>query len=110
MTTRNEDGSQGYCGFVVGQHVVCVDDSDGTVGLDKKIELVKGRVYTVHDINAVDFSAVAIQVVECEKTYEQEDGVYEGWFGHWRFRPLAKLKVEDFLSTKTPVDGERVPA
>ncbi|QIG74360.1 hypothetical protein EVC08_048 [Rhizobium phage RHph_N65] len=107
MNTKSSgsvQGNTGYCDFVVGQHVVCIDTSNFLLAFEPVPgqELEAGRVYTVSAIS-LDYEAVALQVAE--HPFLVEEG---GWYGHWRFRPLQKLKVEDFMQSKTPVEG--VPA
>lgn len=73
-------------------HVVCIDTSNFLI--DAEVVpgqvLEKGRVYTISAIS-IDYAAVAVQIAE-HPFMAKEDG----WYGHWRFRPLQKLKVEDF--------------
>lgn len=117
MTTRNEDGSQGYCGFVVGQHVVCIghtfaDEKARNRWIRRGVTFPDiGKVYTVRRVLLLPYSTALLldeirnPIVRC-----REAGDQEAFFRASCFRPLQKLKVEDFLSTKTPVDSERVPA
>lgn len=116
MTTRNDDRSQGYCGFVVGQHVVFKFDFPGRYKAKWEKRGVRfpsvGTVYTVRKVLiAPDSLEVALLLNEIRNPDIPTAGLrMEAFFKARRFRPLQKLKVEDFLSTKTPVDGERVPA
>jgi hypothetical protein len=105
-TASSGKGQEGttYCGFEVGQHVVLVDDSrfkDNDVILTA-IRIgctlpVKGVVYTVRDVELIrDF--VTIRLVEI---VNPPDPSPYGSHGEpqWPviyFRPLPKLRVEDF--------------
>ncbi|CAK7259117.1 MULTISPECIES: hypothetical protein [unclassified Shinella] len=116
MTTRNDIGSQGYCGFVVGQHVVFKFDFPGRYKAKWEKRGVRfpsvGTVYTVRKVLiAPKTREVALLLNEIHNPSITSAGVRtEAFFKARRFRPLQKLKVEDFLSAKTPVDGEQVPA
>jgi hypothetical protein len=80
------------CKLVVGQHAVCVDDQNFRFEQEDGQRLVKGKVYTISDINAVEFDTVCVQVAEFPWLVIQE-----GWYRHDRFKPLKPIKVEDFM-------------
>jgi hypothetical protein len=81
--------------FHVGQHVVCVDDQNYLMP-DPDFDgpqLKRGTIYTISAIaDAPHNYGVALQVEELPWTVE-----IDGWFGSWRFRPLKKLTLEDFV-------------
>lgn len=113
--------------FHVGQHVVCVEDTtrrkDGTIW--KLPNITKGRVYTVRKFGPFDkmYTFSATRVVEVRgcaprpavwleevKAHERVNphGVHfppgdDVPFSSYRFKPLTKLKVEDFM--KVEVDA-----
>lgn len=114
MTTRNDNGPQGYCGFVVGQHVVCIDNVESHVGWHARnrvpFGLVRGRVYTIARIytgdgfyRGVRGKRVNLELVELKKKPSPCAPNNNG-FAAARFRPLPKLRVEDFLAASTPKD------
>lgn len=90
-----------YCPFKIGQHVVCIDTANYLIGekVGAPEQLREGRVYTISALNAFG-SIVAVQVAELPWLVD-----IDGWYGHWRFKPLQKLKVEDFMTSDAPVDG-----
>jgi hypothetical protein len=66
-------------------------------------------VYTVRSVFTSPSGVVALYLAEIHNPLVWSSGVrLEAYFLANRFRPLKKLKVEDFLSA--PVDRERVPA
>ena len=115
MTTRNDNGPQGYCGFEVGQHVVCVDDKwHGFSGWHSRNHmptgLTKGKVYTVERVyttaaywQGAKTVVVCLSLKEAKKEPAPASPECDGWHVS-RFRPLPKLRVEDFLAASTPKD------
>jgi hypothetical protein len=113
-----QPGDTTYCNFEVGQHVVCVKEDDMPDGLeiiDPLFLPTVGKIYTVRCLELGDISKEL-----CLKFEEipDQDGVRFTWhnvtysgsvlYPARNFRPLQKLKVEDFLVAETPVDS--VPA
>jgi hypothetical protein len=87
--------------FRIGQHVVCIDDTNWSITLPGP-NPIKGNVYTIDGLNSKDFPALALTLAEFEKIYVENGVITEGWYRADRFRPLQKLKVEDFLPAKAP--------
>lgn len=121
MNTKSSGSAQdntGYCGFVVGQHVVCINDENrapaGVTVLEQLILPEKGKVYTVRAlVIGVLGRAPCLSLVEIPDQTVRIEWNGKPWFGDvifkaCDFRPLKKLKVEDFMSA--PVDGERASA
>lgn len=93
----------------IGQHVVLVDDQwksrdDCRFGV---VLPIKGTVYTVRDV----FEGVAIigpaivleEIVNPVLNYRLEGKrVRVERFAAFRFKPLAKLKIEDFIGVREP--------
>lgn len=88
-------GDSTFCGssFVVGQHVVCVDNENFLIDSPclSGQTLEKNVVYTISAIST-DYPQMAVQIAEHPFLVKED-----GWYGHWRFRPLQKLKLEDFM-------------
>ncbi len=125
MTSMDNDDRQGrttdihttYCGFQVGQHVACVrnvnDDKLPGVVLLEPVEIPSvGRVYTVA---AVSISEVGNQVcltldeIPAQRVrflYFGQPATGDILFPAKFFRPLPKLKVEDFVTTRAPATGK----
>lgn len=121
MTTRNDNDPQGYCGFEVGQHVVYLDGEPRNEyqrrmrvkwvrrGLKRP---VNGRVYTVRLVfigvtrDPSCPTPVCLLLDEIHNPPERALGgdVRELGFYAELFRPLPKLRVEDFLAASTPKD------
>ena len=96
MHSRDNNNSQPFkgadttfCGLYVGQHVVCIDNENFLI--DSPVvegqELEKNRVYTISAIST-DYIDVAVQIAEHPFLV-----AVDGWYGHWRFRPLQKLRA-----------------
>lgn len=98
-----------YSALVPGQHVVLVDDSwrprRSTRGNRWP---VRGVVYTVREAFVDPYGRVAIRLAEIVNPVlhysvnKRSVGYLELGFVARRFRPLPRLKVEDFLSTNAP--------
>lgn len=122
MTTRNDTGLQGYCGFEVGQHVLFTNDrgwaeqlraGGANSSLRKMIRPVVGKVYTIRAIYIDPHYQLPFLLLSEIRNppLEWRLGTYESGFSARRFRPLPKLRVEDFLAASTPKDVVgRVPA
>lgn len=119
MNTKSGGSAQdntGYCAFVVGQHVVCItDDFMKSSALRRKWERrgvrypSKNKVYTIRQIYLTSkYVGVLLEEIRNPLVPTRERGLIEAGFTARKFRPLPKLKVEDFLSA--PVDRERVSA
>ncbi|MDK4729364.1 hypothetical protein [Rhizobium phaseoli] len=106
----------GYCAFVVGQHVVCItDDFMKSQALRRKWERrgvrypSKNKVYTVRQVYLTSkYVGVLLEEIRNPLVPTRERGLTEAGFLARKFRPLKKLKIEDFMQSKTPVEG--VPA
>ena len=91
--------------FEIGQHVVCVDD-DYTKRVLEIFDIydgslpVRGTVYTVREVFAWGAGHVSIRLAELVnlKMPVRDFGMVEPGFNPSRFRPLKKLKVEDFMT------------
>lgn len=83
----------------IGDHVVCVDISNYLLDDDTKrnVMLEKGKVYTISAVTD-EYESFAVQVEELPWLVDED-----GWYGHWRFKPLRKLDVEDFVTQSEPV-------
>ncbi len=90
--------------FHPGQHVVCIDDKniERLFGEDTPS---KGVVYTIveHDLTTFDFPTV--ELAELGPVWIDGKGYRRFWSAD-RFRPLQKLRVEDFLNVRTPTSTE----
>jgi hypothetical protein len=98
--------------FEVGQHVVCIYDfnrnAPNVTWLYAKggSAPVKGTVYTVRDIGPyTGDGGIGIRLVEIinPELVHGDGETRESRFGASGFRPLKKLKVEDFM--KQEVDA-----
>ena len=116
MTTRNDTGLQGYCGFEVGQHVVCVAEEQfgDCVPITKPILPKVGKVYEVRRVHIGSLTSTAPgfvglllkEIPDQIITYRLDGFTRQGkaYFEAKNFRPLPKLRVEDFLAASTPKD------
>lgn len=107
--------------YHAGQHVVCVDDAN-----QRQNGLKNGTVYTVLNVrtgpNVLIYNEtgeiahiskeiiVLVRLVEVEVAYTRAgvkicSEAYNYGFRSSRFRPLKKLKVEDFCSIKIKEDA-----
>jgi hypothetical protein len=96
-----------FCGssFVVGQHVVCVNDNFcPRPGARQKWERLgvrfpkKSTIYTIRRVFISPKGATALLLDEIKNPLVPASGVYiEAYFLASRFRPLQKLKLEDFM-------------
>lgn len=107
--------------FDIGQHVVCVENSVDARGRPiggLLSELLReglvlptiGKVYTVRNTIVVKADApiglLLAEIINSDDTYGGR--IFEKAFPANWFRPLQRLRVEDFVNTEAPVDG--VPA
>lgn len=119
MNTASSRGTQeptAYCALVVGQHVACVCNNvgfDGTLHPPATINQLRGRgytlpevgtVYTVRDVCAFE-CGVTVRLAEIKNPPEAYRGrIVEGAYPHFWFRPLPRLRVEDFTNIAAPAD------
>lgn len=121
MSTPYDAGSQPtdttYCNFTVGQHVVCLktDGFDaGHVPLEPYELPQEGKVYTVRRLEIGMMKgqpSLTVKEIPEQRILLSINGSLITavlLFEACNFRPLQKLKVEDFLVAETPVDS--VPA
>lgn len=112
--TANNDTT--YCGFQVGQHVVCVRDDTDDPNVEVLSSIVrpeKGRVYTIRGVRlGVLRKVVCLRFVEIPD--QIADVLIGGELFHGdvifdaaNFRPLQKLTPEQFVTTDAPVDERR---
>lgn len=94
----------GYCPFVVGDRVVCVDagTDDGRVWLDGEAP-VERRMYTVRQIGVDVKGSVCLGLEELNRHRHSQ------FFGYWgyrasRFRPAPTISVFTELLIRVPVD------
>lgn len=122
MTSMDNDDRQGrtgdnttYCGFVVGQHVVCIREIEpgnpstaailargGSANLPKR-----GTVYTIREVRPRRRGLFLLLAELVNVSIDTCSGPYEPGFSVKRFRPLQKLKVEDFMQTRVPAPEKR---
>lgn len=94
--------------FHIGQHVVCINDTEGifdTPGIeyDPGLDgLKKDVVYTIRDLQIDDIENYLILRLEEIFRPLNADGSEPGYC-YKRFKPLQKIKVEDFM--KQEVDA-----
>lgn len=96
----------------VGQHVVCVKDFSDEMNGYRVQQLIvrgcslptKGTVYTLRTVESDATVGVGVRLEEiANPAFEWSNGITaEPGFAAHRFRPLQKLKVEDFLEVKAP--------
>lgn len=125
MNSTNNGSRQGsdtgYCGLVVGQHVVLVDDNWPPRKYSAHIKRpIKNIVYTVREIKIAlsgELGGFAPgiwleEIINAKFYLLGEQGPYMGepLFMAFRFRPLQKLTTEQFMQTDTPVEGREVVA
>jgi hypothetical protein len=79
------------------QHVACIDDKNYVVD-NGNLEPRKGQVYTVAVYDGTGYPEPAVQLQEFPP-----DQAGPCWYKASRFRPLTKLKVEDFVNTGAPI-------
>ena len=118
----NRPETTGYCGFVVGQHVVCIGAPEDTshlpvVVLDKPKAPVVNKVYTVRSVELSEVGEKRVCLTLCEIPDQFVRIIYKGevWMSHVLFaaqffRPLQKLTPEQFMQTDVPVKGREVAA
>lgn len=107
-----------YCGFTVGQHVACVSDPTKN-WLPIHFELVPNlptvnKVYTVrcvflHPWDEIPCLRLAelinpARVWNVNKVGAVRPEILEPGFAARCFRPLKKLRIEDFRSGDAPID------
>lgn len=103
--------------FVVGQHVVCVNDNFcPRPGAKQKWERrgvrfpTKNTVYTVRRVFISPAGHTALLLDEIKNpVVSTSGGAMEAYFLTSRFRPLQKLKLEDFMPIVEKLT-DRVPA
>lgn len=105
--------STGYCPFVVGQHVVCVDDtcSSGANVVGDLDGLTAGRVYTIRWVGIYDSPKlgrlVCVRLREIIRTRCPTHGD-DMPFAASRFRPAPSIKVLKGILVKDPSPTEKV--
>lgn len=108
MTTAyspDGQGNTGYCGFEVGQHVACVRDKWRAAENPPAHSPVRGRVYVVRKIIAID-KVVGLYFEELLNAHRYTpNGYMEQAWNALCFRPLPKLTVDTFVSADAPVEG-----
>ncbi|OYR20909.1 hypothetical protein [Brucella thiophenivorans] len=101
----------------VGQHVECIKDHFVNQDVHKKIGVIyprKGTIYTIREIipahlNPTKGVPLSLRLEEIKNTTVQfTNGTFEPFFSCHRFRPLHKLKAEDFLVVKDLSELARV--
>lgn len=104
--------STGYCPFVVGQHVVCVDDVplDGVDNSDMD-GLSAGYVYTVRWIgiydSPLDGCNISVRLVEIVRGRCPTHGDDMPFFAS-RFRPAPSIEALKNILVKAPSPPEKV--
>lgn len=85
----------------VGQHVVYI----GTGKTRRTIPLVPGKVYTIRELWIARDGMPCLYLEEVVNRQARLRGGSSRELGYMRqsFRPLKKLKIEDFLETKEPL-------
>lgn len=104
------------CDFHVGQHVVCIADEerllqsdDGIVLLEKPVIPRENVVYTISEVVPETRSGnVGLLLAEIPNQWVRilfRGAEFQGHvvFCASDFRPLRKLTVDEFMSTKVPV-------
>lgn len=125
MTSRYSDDRQGrttndtrYCGFTVGQHVVCVSEMFQKAPHHKRNWERRGvrfpvvnTVYTVRQLIATP-KGIGLLLAEIHNPLVpvRDFGRVEAFSPTNKFRPLKKLKVEDFMSINAPSKREGASA
>lgn len=115
---RTDHDTTGYCGFVVGQHVVCVDDEStpkyglrGYLYVGGLDGLKAQRVYTLRSVFICPrHNTVCVRLQEITRSEMPGFPGEEAGFDARRFRPLQKLTPEQFMQTDAPVEGREVAA
>lgn len=98
------------CKFVVGQHVVLTDDKGFPAsgkGVKEGVEVVvpkKGIVYTVRKLmpSAITGEPLILLAEIVNPPIKFKQGMLEPPFAARRFKPLDRLKVEDFTEVSEP--------
>jgi hypothetical protein len=92
--------------FEAGQHVLCIDDEwveslikIGTVYTVKRIQISKKLSFKL-ELLEEDVCLVLEEVENLSLHSRQEIG-----FNHRRFKPLPKLKIENFMKVTEKVDA-----
>ena len=104
-----------YSALVPGQHVVCINDRwTGPVAACCRLNGVvlpkKSNVYTIRDTIASPVG-IGVRLEEIRNPVcPFSNGAMEPAFRASAFRPLPRLKVEDFMSANAPHKDKRVPA
>lgn len=89
--------------FQVGQHVICVDDSDCNIRFGEKSPK-KGSVYTVRELTFFS-GAPGLRLEEIVNApLKYADGFGEATFFAWRFRPLSSDRLSIFRQHLAPID------
>lgn len=90
------------CKFVVGQHVLCIAETKEYPGLVLLTSVTfpeVGKVYTVIGLERVCIVLKEIGEQDCEIEYYGQRYIAENvLFEAVCFRPLDRLKVEDFMT------------
>lgn len=95
--------------FKIGMKVVCVDDVWHPQHLRSLRRPVKGRVYTIREIDPCFGAGIAFRLVEIvnpEMTWD-DDSRREVAFYASRFRPAVSPKQEVSFTTGAPLDSEQ---
>lgn len=104
-----------YCAFQVGQHVVLVDDhfdkrpGERTKWVRRGIRFPEmNTVYTIRRVFISPRGSAALLLAEIRNPMvPTRAGLMEAYFVAARFRPLKKLRVEDFMQQRAPAPEKR---